>query len=250
MEYLGVHEISIAQGSTRPLRGDFHYGYDFHGTDGLGVQLPEPKNSLHPVRAPSYIVDLVAAFPDEVTLIALGPLTNIAKALIVEPQLADWLQEIVIMGGALEIPGNVTPHAEFNIFDDPDAAKIVLSSGAHITLVGLDVCEQITVMRDDLPWLSGSSKTANLTNVILNNWFKSHVDRESYSLCDPLAVAAAISPTLLTRQQCSVAVDNREGEYKGKTVAVRGEGQVRVAFGVDVELSKRLMMNLLNGGSE
>ena len=117
----------------------FHYGYYFHGPAGLGVRLPEPQSQPHSVQAPEFIVHLVSAFPGQFTVIALGPLTNIARALAIEPRLAGWIREIVVMGGAVEAPGNVTPHAEFNIYNDPQAAAIVLSSGVPVTLVGLDV---------------------------------------------------------------------------------------------------------------
>ena len=175
LDYLGGPDVPVYRGAARPLRGRFHYGYYFHGAAGLGVRLPSPRRRPRPARAPELIARSVSSSPGELALITLGPLTNIARALRLEPRLAGWTKEIVVMGGAVGVSGNVTPHAEFNIFNDPTAADIVLSSGIPTTLVGLDVCLQTYVGRDDLPWPSGRSKKAQLAN--LDSLVKSRAGR-------------------------------------------------------------------------
>lgn len=239
--------LPVAQGAARPLHGTFHYGYYFHGPAGLGVRLPEPRSHASLAPADQVIVNTVSAAPNEITLVALGPLTNVASALTIEPRLVEWTREIVVMGGAVEVPGNVTPHAEFNVYNDPEAAAIVLSSGAPVTLVGLDVCDQTVVTREDLPWVPGASKTAALANRVLGNWFKRQVDRDSYNLCDPLALVAALEPSLLTYWSAEVSVELEDMKRRGKTTARYGAGAVRVAVGVDVDGSKALMVDLLRG---
>ncbi len=250
VEYLGFSDdqssgVPVAKGAARPLQGSFHYGYYFHGPAGLGLRLPAPRTRPHSAPADRFIVDMVSASPGELTVVALGPLTNIAGALALEPKVAGWIREIVVMGGAAEVPGNVTPHAEFNIYNDPEAAAIVLSSGAPVTMVGLDVCNQTVVARDDLPWVPGTSNTAEFANTILGNWFRRQVDRDAYNLCDPLALVAALDPGLLTYWFAHVSVELEDIDHRGKTTPRYGAGPVRVAVGVDVAASRSLMVGLL-----
>ena len=247
LEHLGVTDVPVSRGASRPLRGKFHYAHYFHGPGGLTARLPAPRSEPHPEPASEFITNLASAMRGELVVIALGPLTNIARALIREPRLADWTKEIVVMGGAVEAPGNVTPYAEFNIYNDPTAAHIVLTSGIPVTLVGLDVCTQTYVSREDIPWVTGDSKSSELANRILANWFRLHTDRVRYDLCDPLAPVAAIEPGLLTYRRANVAVGTDEPEQLGRTVAKYGDGPVKVATGVDVQRSKALMAHLLSG---
>ena len=252
MEYLGIPGVAddpsstvpVSRGAARPLEGKFHYGYYFHGAAGLGVRLPSPRSRPYPVPAADFIVESVSAAPGQVTLVALGPVTNVARALTVEPRLAGWVAEVVVMGGAVEVPGNVTPYAEFNTYNDPEAADIVLSSGAPVTLVGLDVCTLTRVERGDLPWVPGHSRAARLANRILANWFHTHRDRPYYDLCDPLAMAAVIRPDLLTFRQASVRVET-EREERGRTVASFDGGPVRVAVDVNVDGANQLIRRLI-----
>ncbi len=185
--------------------------------------------------------------PGEVTLIALGPLTNVAKAMQAEPRVGEWLREVIVMGGAVGVPGNVTPDAEFNTYNDPLAAGAVFSSGARVTLVGLDVCDQVFAAPHETGYYSNPSSTGRLTERILRNWFKLHPDRDTYSLCDPLAVVAALDPGALTYRSASVSVDtDADGRY-GKTIASFGIGPVSVAVDVDVPRAKELIEDLLGG---
>ena len=152
LEQLGRPEIPVYRGAARPLTGKFHYGYYYHGAGGLTVRLPRSASEPGPLRAPEYIASLAHTFSGELVLIALGPLTNIARALTSEPKLKEWVKEIVIMGGAVDVPGNASPFAEFNIYNDPVASSQVLASGIPITLVGLDVCNCVHVTRDENGW--------------------------------------------------------------------------------------------------
>ena len=250
MEHVGRTDVPVSRGSARPVRGRYHYGYYFHGPAGLGVRLPRPRTRPHPVRAPEFIANLGSALRGELVIIALGPLTNIAKALTFQPGLADWTRQIVVMGGAIEAPGNVTPHAEFNTYNDPLAADTVFSSGIPVSLVALDICTQTYLTRGDLPWATGETRSARLTNRVLGNWFKAHPDRDRYDLCDPLALAAAIQPDLLRYRQAAVRVETDDTQRLGKTVARYGDGPIKVAVDVDVQRSKELMLELLSIGPQ
>ena len=257
LEYVGAaartdidgNGIPVSRGAGRPLRGRYRYGYYYHGPAGLGVRLPSPRSAPYPVRAADLIVELADAGNEPLTIIALGPLTNVARALRRSPRMADRLERIVVMGGAVESPGNVTPHAEFNTYNDPLAAAEVFESGAPVTLVPLDVCAMATLGRGDMPWVAGTSKSALLTRRVLNNWFDGHPDRERYDLCDPLAVVAALRPGFFSFRGASVAVETEDPDRYGKTIADYGRGNVDVALDVDADTAKWLMVGLLGGGA-
>ncbi|MDA0771051.1 MAG: hypothetical protein BZY79_02440 [SAR202 cluster bacterium Casp-Chloro-G4] len=237
LEYMGHPDIPVYRGASRPLKGHFTYAYYYHGPAGLTVRLPTPKSKPSAVAARQAIVDSAKAYPGELTLIALGPLTNVARAIQDEPALPELLKEIYVMGGAVNVPGNVTPYAEFNIYDDAEAANVVFSSDAKITLVGLDVCHEPSVLRDDAEWFSGKSLGEKLVARIIRNWFKMRPDDDRYNLCDPLTVLASLRPELFTYKQASVQVET-QGERLGETTAEFGSGRVRVAVDIDVAAAK------------
>ena len=214
LEHLGS-DVPVSRGSARPLKGRFEYAYHFHGAAGLGVRLPRPRTTPTAERAVERIVRAASEHRGALTVIALGPLTNVARALRSEPSLAGWLAEVVIMGGAVEVPGNVTPHAEFNIYDDPEAAHEVLTSGVPARLIGLDVTTEMHLDRSGEPWADGGSVSAKLANRVLANWFSTHTGL--YHLHDPLAVAAVVEPDLLRYRSACVEVETQDPERRGKT---------------------------------
>jgi len=144
LELAGRTETPVYAGATAPLLRPLITAEHVHGKTGLdGYDLPEPVTPLAPGFAPDAIVDLVMSRPrGDVTLCCIAPLTNIALAMIREPQLAARLREIVIMGGAFSEGGNITPAAEFNVYVDPEAAARVLACGAPITMIPLDCTHQ------------------------------------------------------------------------------------------------------------
>ena len=247
LEVAGRADVPVWRGAGRPLEGEFRYAYYYHGEAGLGIRLAAPTASERPEPAIDAIARAVLARPGELTLIALGPLTNVALALRREPRLAAEVAEIIVMGGAVEAPGNITEHAEFNTYNDPVAARVVFDSGAPVTLVGLDVTEQVAVPRGEEPWIDGDSASASLAGRLLSAWFALHPDRDLYGLHDPLAVAAAIDPTLLSCREGRVSVETRPGDMLGKTTASYGAGPVRVALGVDADRAVSLITGLVRG---
>ena len=144
LEYLGAANIPVALGAASPLNRPLEDALSYHGSDGLGnCSLPPPKLPLQPLEAWDFLVQSVLDAPDEVTLVATGPLTNVAYAFELQPKLPELLNRLVLMGGAYGLTpygkGNCTPFAEFNIWQDPEAAHLVFNSGADIFAVGLDV---------------------------------------------------------------------------------------------------------------
>jgi purine nucleosidase len=144
LECLDAGSIPVATGAANPLNHPLEDALSYHGSDGLGnCGLPSPLTSLHPAKAWDFLARLVLDAPGEISLVATGPLTNVAYAFELHPQLPGLLSRLVLMGGAYGLTpygkGNRTPFAEFNIWQDPEAAHIVFNSGADIFAVGLDV---------------------------------------------------------------------------------------------------------------
>ena len=247
LEMVGRADVPVWRGADRPLVGEFRFGYDYHGEAGLGIRLELPTTREQPEPAVDAIVRNAMERRGDLTLIALGPLTNVALALRQESKLAQEVAEIIVMGGAVEAPGNITDHAEFNTYNDPSAAEVVLGSGAQVTVVGLDVTEQVAVSREGEPWIEGESASASLANRLLAAWFELHPDRGPYGLHDPLAVAAAIDPALLSCREGTVSVETRPGDRLGKTTARYGPGPVRAALGVDAARAVSLITSLVRG---
>ena len=246
LEYMGRTDVPVFRGSARPLKGRFTYGYYFHGPAGLTVHLPLPAGRPQPDAAPEYIMRKTREQPGELTLVALGPLTNVARALLREPSVAQWTKELVVMGGALEVPGNVTPHAEFNTFNDPEAAQVVFSSGIPTTLVGLDVSNDVYLTADDDRWASGASRAENLARRLTDNWFASHPDEARYNLCDPLALLAVLRDDPMTYRQATVHVETGSPERRGKTTATYGSGNAIVAESVPAAAAKQAIAAMLH----
>ena len=238
--------MPIAVGADRPMRGSFTHAYHVHGSEGLGVRLPEPMLKPHRLNAVEFIQDRVSRSPRPLTTIAIGPLTNVAAALENRPDIVNAVSEIVVMGGAVGVPGNITPYAEFNIHEDPWAANAVFASGVPVTLVGLDVTYQTFMHRRDGPrWFEGTSRSAELGNRILSDRFRELDDAQEFHLHDPLAVAAAIEPDILKfrHAQVSVVTDGRE---RGRTVASYGSGSINVAVEVDAGRAVEIVRSLMS----
>ena len=241
---LGRSDIPVYVGADTPLVGEFEFAENYHGPGGMTTPLPEPQSAPEPVSAERYIRDAARESGGHLIVIALGPLTNVALAIRREPRVMDGVKHIFVMGGAVEVGGNITPYAEFNIYDDPRAANIVFDSGIPVTLVGLDVCERVAFGLAETDWKSGASTGERLAARIMRGWFDIHPEHDRYVLCDPLTVAAAIAPDLLTYRRAKVAVDE-DGEQKGRTRAEYGAGDVSVAVDVDIERARRLVLDRL-----
>jgi purine nucleosidase len=180
------------------------------------------------------MIRLAKQRPGELTLVNVGPLTNLAIALNVEPGLVDLVREVVVMGGAFNVPGNVTPEAEFNIFADPEAAEQVFAAPfKRLTALGLDVTQQVALTRDD--WEAAAANgdlpaSASLLREVGKFAFTG-LNREDFYLHDPLAVAIVVDPDLVLTEEAAIVVESGEAE-RGRTRIV-GPGSVRVATAVD-----------------
>ena len=232
----------IAKGADQPLKGKTIYAHSVHGKDGLGGAKIDRKRGeegwqLFPGRADELITKMARQYPDELTLIATAPLTNLALAIRKDSEGMGKLKEIVIMGGAVRTKGNITSYAEFNIFSDPLAAKIVLESGLPIRLVPLDVTHQVSLTPQ---WMEEKVKPINNSFskfVIEATGYHSTTHRfrnmELIHLHDPLAVGVVIDPALVRKERLSIDVDTQEGEHYGKTSEVKEGPKVEVCLEVN-----------------
>ena len=150
VELVNRPDIPVARGAETPILRPFKgFGWRVHGRNGLGeVDFPAPTTKPDPRRAAQFIVDTVMANPGEITLVPLGPLTNIALAVMLEPKIAENVKEVVLMGGAANAKGNASGTAEANVRNDPEAAKIVFEAPWKVTMAGLDVTTK-TIMSLD-----------------------------------------------------------------------------------------------------
>ncbi|KKB12945.1 nucleoside hydrolase [Devosia geojensis] len=225
VELSGRTDVPVHAGCARPMRRTLVTAEHVHGQTGLdGPDLPAPKIALQPQHGVDFIVEtLMAAEPGAITLCTLGPLTNIAMALVKEPRIAPRIAEIVMMGGAYFEVGNITPTAEFNIYVDPEAADIVLRCGAPITMLPLDVTHQVLTTRERLAAIAAiGNRSGEAVAQMLA--FSERFDLAKYGsdgapLHDPTVIAWLLRPELFKGRQCNVAIETASELTVGMTVA-------------------------------
>jgi purine nucleosidase len=245
LQLVGRGDIPVARGCQYPLlRKPVEAAY-VHGDNGLGnIELPTLE--LHPVaqHAVDLIIERVRQAPGELTLVALGPLTNLALALRKEPQLAQLVREVVIMGGACRVPGNVTPNAEFNIFVDPEAAHAVFHAGWPLRLVCLDATTKATLTRERIEqFTNGGGIVKDSIQRIMRFYFERFAPRwntPTFQMHDPLCLAAVFQPDLITWEDAFVDVELNGKLTLGETVAYFAAPEaprpnMQVSTGVDSE---------------
>jgi inosine-uridine nucleoside N-ribohydrolase len=227
LELAGRLDIPVARGSNQPIVRQPVYADNVHGDNGLGgVQLPVTQ--LQPVAAHAIdvIIETIMNSPGEITLVPVGPLTNIALALRREPRIAQSVREVVIMGGALRVPGNITPGAEFNIYVDPHAAHMVFHAGWPIRLVTLDATMQAELQREQVTSLAhNGSPVITAMERMLSFYFDVYCPQNGISafhMHDPLCLAAAFLPELITWEPAFVDVELHGTLTLGETIAYFG----------------------------
>jgi purine nucleosidase len=225
VELSGRTEIPVYAGSVRPIRRKLVTAEHVHGATGVdGPDLPEPKIRLQPQHGVDYIVEtMLAAEPGTITLATLGPLTNIAMALIKAPEIAPRVREIVMMAGAYFEVGNITPTAEFNIYVDPEAADIVLRSGIPITMIPLDTTHGALTTHARLDAFRALGKRCATAVADMLN-FSQRFDLEKYGgigapLHDPCVIAYLLKPDLFSGRHINVSIETASPLTLGMTVA-------------------------------
>ena len=228
-------DVPVWPGCAAPMLRPQNDTTTHHGASGLGyAELPEPATKIAPTHAIDAILAAASAQPGALTLVATGPLTNIAAALLREPALPRLLGRFVLMGGAYREGGNVTPAAEFNIWHDPEAARIVfrafaVDGAAPLIAVGLDVTWQTQLRPADLESLARRCSDLPHAPALLRflsdssrHYFETMerlTGARVFTMHDPLAVAAAIDPSLIVTQRVAVGVETTGALTSGMTVA-------------------------------
>jgi inosine-uridine nucleoside N-ribohydrolase len=230
LELAGRGEIPVARGSDRPLLHKAVYADYVHGRNGVGdVELPEPQHGPAALHAVELLIQTILGAAGEITLVAIGPLTNLALAVRREPRIAEAVREVVIMGGALRVPGNVSPAAEFNIYADPHAAQIVFHAGWPIRLVSLDVTQQTVMAREQFAALAATGHPVTSAIQAMTDFyyddFAGPRGIETFSMHDPLCVAAALYPDLIEWRRAYLEVELTGAHTAGATVAYFEHGE-------------------------
>ena len=249
------HGPLIAKGADRPLKGKAVYAHSVHGKDGLGGAKIERRKGeewwqIYSGRADELITKMAHQYPNELTLIATGPLTNLALALQKDPEGMRKLKEVSIMGGAVRTKGNITPYAEFNIFSDPLAAKLVFESGLPITLVPLDVTHQVfltpQVIEEKVKPINNSFSRFVIEAIGYDLYTHRFLrGSELIYLHDPLAAGVVIDPGLVKKERLPLDVETEEGEHYGHISEVKEGPKVEVCLEVNPERFLELFVSSL-----
>ena len=258
VEMAGRTDVPVARGAEQPLLRPFTgEGWRVHGRNGLGeVELPAPQVEPERRRAAQFIVDTVMANPGEITLVPLGPLTNIALAVSLEPRIAEQVQEVVLMGGAANGQGNASAVAEANIRNDPEAAHVVFQAPWRVTMVGLDVTRKVIMTPEYVDALAatGNPFTTFIGKITQHymDFYRTYVGLDGFHVHDSSAVAYVIDPTLFETVALPVDVEIHSPHNFGLTSAdwrkrPGREPNVNVCVEVDSERLLELYRRRLQG---
>lgn len=245
---LGSSDVPVHRGASKPLVAPYRDAMHVHGENGLGgAHLSPSSATVQALAGPAAIIAAATEHAGELDVLTLGPLTNLAIAVNVRPEIVRQIRRVIVMGGAFCVPGNVTPHAEFNVFVDPDAASQVFAAGFRdCTIVGLDATHQTVLSRelwDGIP--ETAQGAAKLVREVLQRTFIER-GKSGHYMHDPLAAAVALDPTVIRGGAFTVTVD-QEGKKRGVTRAGASntESRVKVAQSVDAARFQRLLAETL-----
>lgn len=228
LELLGRTDIPVARGMSLPMVRECPSDPFTHGEDGqAGANLPQPQTPLCGLHAVNLIIDRAKKYPGEVTIVATGPLSNVAMALRMAPEIGPMLKEIIAISGAfglnkyafLNATGD-TPQSEWNVYVDPEASRLVYGSGVPFTAIGLDVATYFDVDFSDVD-IAELDASKNREAWFLSNAIQFVRGRgyDAYCTCiDCMAVAYAIDPTLVRTEKALVGVETKDGLTLGMTV--------------------------------
>lgn len=262
LEVAGHPSIPVAVGCDHPLIEPQSSAGWVHGDDGLGnTDQPEPAGKPTGEHAVDQMLRLTREHPGEITIVAVGPLTNLATALAKDPSFADRVGQVVIMGGTVAAPGNIGPVTEANIRHDPEAAKAVFAAGWPLTMIGLDVTMQTFLTEEMARHLADSNDPVARFAAEISDFYLSAYERflgeRKCALHDPLAVAAALDPSIVTTVKMYVEVETEGNHTRGMTVGDRritvnkelsvANPNVDVALGVDASRFEGLLLDRLAG---
>jgi inosine-uridine nucleoside N-ribohydrolase len=251
---IGETGIPVARGADKPLFRELTVAPEIHGVSGLdGADLPEPGFDGVEQHAVDFLVQTIMESGTPLILVPTGPLTNVALAMLKDPRITTKLERIVLMGGAV-FDSNITPAAEFNIYVDPEAAKVVFGSGVPITMVGLDVTNKALFGFEDIERLAAlNGKVSRVVAPLLKFFAQANKDIFGFDgapLHDALAVAHLITPQVIKTRKLNVEIETDGELTRGRTVAdvygITGRrANTDVALEVDIGLFKDLLFQAI-----
>jgi len=259
LELAGRSDIPVAGGADRPLIGNLVVADDAHGATGLdGPDLPAPTARPIEEHAVDFLVKSLESAERPLTLVATGPLTNVALLLASYPEVARKIERIVLMGGAIA-EGNQTASAEFNIWTDPEAAFRVFESGLDLTMIGLDVTNKAVLTTDDAAGLRGSGPVGEAVAAMLDfyvGFYTGFYEHGGAPIHDAVAVAHVFRPELVTTLDRHVAVERGAGLCRGRTVVdmrrrtILPDPNAHVGVDIDVPAFRDLLLGCLGSLDE
>jgi inosine-uridine nucleoside N-ribohydrolase len=223
LEIANRADVPVAAGAATPLVRRLITATYAHGSNGLaGVEFPAPKLQPLTATASELIRKIVRANPGQITIVAVGPLTNIATVLKEDPSIATLIKEIVVMGGSMS-GGNITPAAEFNFYVDPEAARIVFDAGIPATMVGLDVTRKVLLHEEQIRTLEAaqnpvSQAAGKIMRATHDRLRKAGRENPTFAMHDPLTVAHLVDPTILTLKEDYVQIETSGELTAGESV--------------------------------
>lgn len=255
----GQPDIPVSCGRETPLEGDHTFPADWRErVDSLaGLTLADNPASPASQDAVDLLITKITTNPEKVTILTLGPLTNLAEALQTAPEIIENIEMLYLMGGAVDVPGNVgysnagidNTAADWNIYVDPHATAIVLQSGVPITLIPLDASNEVPVTMDFVKRLKKDRSTPEaefVYDVLANTRYNDFVRQGGFYFWDPLAAAILTDHSLATFETRTITVIEEEGNQSGRTQANESGSPVRMAVEVEEELFEQLFLDTLN----
>lgn len=244
VELAGITHVPVARGADQPLVKALSVAEETHGDGGLGYAiLPQSALQIVEMKAVDLIIELVRKYPREITLLCIGPMTNIALAVLKDPSIVSLVKNVVSMGGAFHFPGNSTPDSEYNVFCDPEAYDIVLRAGFDLTIVPLDVTyqciftkEHIVRLKDTKPSIREFIEDSTRFYMEFHNEYQAI---EGCAINDPLAAAILVRPDLVSLRDYYVTIELKGEHTRAKTSAdhfktLNQRVNAKVAMEVDV----------------
>lgn len=250
LKILGREDIEVYEGCEKPTKREIKFRNSFHGSDGIAGKLTKMKTkNKAKMHAVDFIIDQVNKNIEEITLIMLGPLTNLSTAIQKDPSIVEKIKEVYIMGGAVTVPGNITPVSEFNFYIDPESACDVMKHGLDIKLFSLDITRQASLTEEEISDIDTNSEYGKFVHDIS----KYYIDKSSLFakdrsciLHDPLVVAAVINQELIKYENCYLDVEYSSRICDGKSVGYFNRGykdNIKLARTIDKHKFKEMFLN-------